>query len=121
MLFLFKFKKKSCIFQVTIFFLLNSRFFFTNKNIPHPPTEKGQTTIYKTVHRKLKKDKQYNVQIKENRTNYDLQNTTQKIKERQTKQIKENRTNNDLQNTTQKIKERQTIQRRKIKEQKDKQ
>jgi hypothetical protein len=37
----------------------------------------------KTVHRKLK-DKQYNVQIKEKRTNNDLQNTTQKIKERQT-------------------------------------
>jgi hypothetical protein len=40
---------------------------------------------------------------------------------RQTKQIKENRKNNDLQNTTQKFKERQTIQRRIIKEQKDKQ
>ena len=31
MLFLFKLKKKSCIFQVTIFFLLNSRLFLQTK------------------------------------------------------------------------------------------
>ena len=30
-------KKKSCIFQVTIYFLLNSRLFLTNKKIPQPP------------------------------------------------------------------------------------
>jgi hypothetical protein len=47
MLFLFKFKKKSCIFQVTIFFLLNSRLFFlTNKNIPHPPKVKWSNIEY---------------------------------------------------------------------------
>ena len=40
-------KKKSCILQVTIFFLLNSRlFFFTNKNIPHPPKVKWSNIEY---------------------------------------------------------------------------
>jgi hypothetical protein len=40
-----KFKKK-CIFQVTIFFLLNSRLFLTNKNIPHPPKVKWSNIEY---------------------------------------------------------------------------
>ena len=39
MLFLFKFKKKSCIFQVTIFFLLNSRLFFLQTKI-YPTLQK---------------------------------------------------------------------------------
>ena len=40
----------------------------------------GQTTIYKTLHRKLK-DRQHNGHIKKDkRTNNDLQNITQKTK-----------------------------------------
>ena len=44
------------------------------------------------------------------RTSNDLQNTTQKIKDKQTNTMNKRRTNNDLQNTTQKIKDRQTTQ-----------
>ena len=46
MLFLFKFKKKSCIFQVTIFSIKFEAFFFTNKNIPHPPKVKWSNIEY---------------------------------------------------------------------------